>query len=145
MHARTGWPEVESSQMVVAPNGDLLMRPEPGVDVEPRLLRSGALAHVKAGNPTYTVGAKSSRRLQADGPGALEDDSWEFEVSAEDAEGLLDQLEVAPDTQVFVDFGEGEDADGRRLASGRTPQLTRWQMSRMMGRMGWSSRRLGHR
>jgi len=124
--------QVESAQMVVAPNGELLMRPEPGADGDARLL--GVKKHgIKVGGQTWIVRAARGRKLQEGEPEALEGDSWEVEVSAEDAEGLLEQLEVAPDTQVFLDLGEDEDSEGRRLQASRRSRYF-WQLQGVTGR-----------
>jgi len=105
--------QVESAQMVVAPTGELLMRPEPGADGDARLLGTKSRS-LKTGGITRTLRVQPvqvgshSRRLQEDEPGAQEDDCWEADVSTEDAEGLLEQLEAAPDTEVFFDFGDSQ-------------------------------------
>ena len=50
--ARTGRPEVESSQLVVAPNGELRTRAAPGKDGDAR--PAGGVVKV-SGTPTYAI------------------------------------------------------------------------------------------
>jgi len=111
-HARTGRPEVESSQMVVAPNGELRTRAEPGTGGD--AWQAGGVVKV-SGTPTHELEVGlAERRLQ------LEEGPWEVEVSAEDAQGLLDQLAAAPDLQVLFGFAEGDDGEAEGAAGALT-------------------------
>lgn len=74
--------------------------------------------------PEYATARALTRTLRLTrssdtGPDDEGEDAWdaEFEVSAEDAEDLLWQLEDAPETQVFFDFGEDEDLQGKVRAT----------------------------
>jgi len=109
----TGEPvQVESSQMVVAPNGELRVRPEAS---------SSGGAMIKAANPVYRL------RVVLPESGAPEMCPWKTTISAADAEGVLDQLEAAPDTQVVIDVMQGEEGgpDGQWLVR-TVPASTEW-------------------
>lgn len=100
--------QVESAQMLVAPNGQLRMRPVPGDLGSGQGAASSGM--ITVGNPTYKLRVSDPEgRWWQQG-----ECSADFKVAAEDAEGLMDQLEAAPDTSVFFEFGKGEGRTGAK-------------------------------